>query len=183
MAKMSCHFHSYRIEAENEAFYVEAMYEVLAEYTPQEINIAFNSLVKEGREFAPNAGQIAKRIEDIREKVKGEDLTPAQAWALARKAICNSGYHAEEEFSKLPPKAQAFFGSASALHDLSQGSISEIDTVIQSNFLKAYRETREENRIVNALPDDVRARIPLQAPTSHLERVQNENMNNLPLKD
>lgn len=80
---------------------------------------------------------------DIRNGVyrltKKEDMTDMEAWGLVSAAISRSGYNSQAEFEKLPETARRAVGSARQLYVWSQTSIDSVETVIQSQFLRAYR--------------------------------------------
>lgn len=96
--------------------------------------------------FAPSIGQI---IEKINARDEMEDL---KAWALVRKAIRNGNYGSEEEFANLPQDVQRAVGDKQNISAWANIPTEEIETVIQSQFLRAYRalKTREnEERKLN----------------------------------
>ena len=103
--------------------------------------------------FPPDIGQIKQRIV----KIKYPDmLDEAQAWALVSKAIQRSGYHAGEEFAKLPPIIQKVVGSPSMLHSWSMADRDDLQTVIASNFQRAYRARAADAKEMLALPSELR---------------------------
>jgi hypothetical protein len=61
------------------------------------------------------------------------------AWAHVYKAICDSNYHAEERFAELDPIEQRAVGSPDVLKGWAMADAEDGLTVIQSQFLKAYR--------------------------------------------
>lgn len=58
--------------------------------------------------FAPTPGQL---IALVRELNTPKQLNELEAWSLVEKAIRNSIYNSQEEFSKLPPLVQKAVGS------------------------------------------------------------------------
>jgi len=81
--------------------------------------------------FPPVPGNINEFI--------GEGImTAAEAWDLVTKAIRNAAYHSEEEFAKLPPIVQRAVGGASVLREWAQTDLTSIQTVVASNFKRAY---------------------------------------------
>lgn len=102
--------------------------------------------------FPPDIGQIKQRLV----KLKNPDmLDEAQAWAIVSRAIQRSGYRAGEEFAKLPPIIQKVVGSPSMLHSWSMANCDDLQTVIASNFQRAYRARAAEAAERLALPTDI----------------------------
>lgn len=85
-----------------------------------------------------------------------EALTDGEAWALVSRAISNSGYHSQTEFDSLPEMVRKAVGSARQLYIWSQTDIGSVETVIQSQFLRSYRQAvaREERK--ETISPDVR---------------------------
>ena len=99
-------------------------------------------------------------IADIRQSAL-EIATPdvmgeAEAWALVYKAICNSTYHAREEFDKLPVDCQKAIGSPSILREWAGLATDEVNTVIQSNFMRVYKTTAKKTQEYKQLPESTR---------------------------
>ena len=80
----------------------------------------------------------------------------AEAWAQVYKAIQNSGYHSKEEFDKLHPVVQRVVGRPEVLKAWGMLSVEETQTVIASNFQRAYRGRKFEIAEHLALPSDLR---------------------------
>lgn len=91
-------------------------------------------------------------------------MTEMEAWSQVRKAICNSLYHAEEEFEKFPEAVKRAVGSPSTLKEWAMSDISDVNTVVSSNFMRSYRSARmQENKEsmstdFSKLVQDLRAR-------------------------
>ena len=117
--------------------------------------------------FPPVPGQIKAKLRII--MAHGE-LSDAEAWRMVRKAVRNSGYESQEEFERLPPPIQKLVGSPNQLREWALMDSDTLNSVVASNFLKAYRTQTAREREYNALPPDVRelaARI--AAPEAHWE--------------
>lgn len=97
--------------------------------------------------FPPNIGTIKERMRLL---LAPERDTAAEAWNLVRKAI--SYYHAKRNFEALPELCKLVVGGASQLRDWAVMEISDINTVVQSNFLRAYRAKEKARREYDALP-------------------------------
>lgn len=103
--------------------------------------------------FAPTPGQL---IALVRELNTPKQLNELEAWSLVEKAIRNSIYNSQEEFSKLPPLVQKAVGSPNVLRLwAADGSYSE--QVASSNFMRSYRneakKQEEYGQIVFDLDD------------------------------
>ena len=111
-------------------------------------------IVAGNREFAPNVGQIK---EQMRKLTSPEDTSEAEAWALIRKAISNSGYEAVAEFEKLPPMLQRIVGSPSQLRDWSMIDSETVNSVVMSNVQRAFRSVQQREQEKAKLPPSVQA--------------------------
>lgn len=108
-------------------------------------------IAQDTKGFAPVIGQIKQ----LMLKVKSDDMGEGEAWMLIRKAISNGIYGSCEEFEKLPEILQRVVGSPDQLEQwamLTEG----LDTVVQSNVKRAYRQELEREQFNRALPTDVR---------------------------
>lgn len=112
---------------------------------------AYNATNRTG--FAPSPGQIIGMLQDL---VNRNEDTEAEAWSMVRKAIENSGYHAEEEFSKLPPLVQKAVGSPNELRSWALDPEFN-DSVIRSHFLRIYGQVRERESKMDRLPPTIKA--------------------------
>ena len=102
-------------------------------------------------------------IADIRE-LATEIMTPetpneGAAWSLVFKAISNSSYHAEEEFNKLPKECQKAVGSPRMLREWAMMEIDQVNSVIQSNFMRSYRVECKRSKELEALPEAMREQV------------------------
>ena len=103
--------------------------------------------------FPPDIGQIKQRLV----KLKHPDmLDEAQAWAIASRAIQRSAYHAAEEFEKLPEVIKCVVASPSMLKSWAMADGDDLQTVIASNFQRAYRARASEAAERLALPTDIK---------------------------
>ena len=103
--------------------------------------------------FRPTVGMVRRKMADI---VFGEKLSETEAWLL----IKGSFHEAQEEpetlggarraWEKLPEDLQKLV-SPRQLLDWNGMDSAQIDTVIQSNFMRSYRETRERQYAKQAL--------------------------------
>lgn len=105
--------------------------------------------------FAPSPGQIIGKIRDA-SKNPLNTMTPLEAWSLVYKAICNSGYHAEEEFDKLPELCQKAIGSPDNLKEMAVMDADTVMSVEQSHFIRAYQDMQKRTEEYEKIPEKVR---------------------------
>ena len=95
-------------------------------------------------------------IADIRqgsvELVTPDAMNEGEAWSLVYKAICNANYHAQEEFDKLPKECQKAVGNPAILREWSMMDTGEVNSVIQSNFMRSYKVEVKRSQEYAALP-------------------------------
>lgn len=105
--------------------------------------------------FAPTIADIREQAAELYNQREG-DISENTAWQLVWKAICNSGYHAEEEFEKLPETVKRAVGSASQLR---QWGLFEVnDNTIsywKSDFQRIYRLEQQKELERRKLSPDV----------------------------
>lgn len=106
--------------------------------------------------FAPTIADIREQVAELNNQNE-EELNETAAWSIAWKAICNSGYHAEEEFAKLPPVIQRTVHSPAQLREwaLLENIDGKTITVLQSDFQRAFRMEQQRDRERNKLSPDV----------------------------
>lgn len=103
--------------------------------------------------FPPHIGAIKTMMGRLVEPV---GLDAAQAWSLVRKAVSCSGYRSQEAFDALPESVQRLVGSPSQLHAWSQMDAQTLDSVVASNFQRAFRERTSKELQFALLPEDVK---------------------------
>ena len=130
---------------------VKAWHLVLCEYSFDAIKDAVVSFVKsDAKGFPPKPGQLIAQI--TRNGAKDAEAEAQEAWVLIRKAISNAGTshdwlgdhldpktHAEHRFDELPPMVQRIVGNPQQLTRWGEMDTGQLDTVVQSNFLRAYK--------------------------------------------
>ena len=127
---------------------------IFAEDDPRLVVAAVRSFIEmDEKGFPPVPGQIKAKIRLLTER--GE-TSESEAWNMVRKAVRNSGYESREEFGKLPPLIRKLVGSPNQLREWALMDSETFNSVVSSNFLKAYRIQSAREREYNALPPDVR---------------------------
>ena len=103
--------------------------------------------------FPPVPGQIMAKVRLL---TQPQEMNEAEAWALVKKACSNGIYGAQKEFDMLPPVVQRLVGAPSQLREWAMMEGEEFNSVVASNFQRAYRTAAARERDYNALPPDVR---------------------------
>lgn len=129
-------------------------YDFFREYPKEIVYAAAKSfMATDTKGFMPNVGQINEHIHRMK---KTEDMTPAEAWGIVYKAICNSAYNAVEEFSKLPPECQRAVGDPQQLRDWNMMDEEVVQSVIGSNFQRSFQIRQNRDRDFEKLPSSVK---------------------------
>lgn len=97
--------------------------------------------------FAPSIGQLLNIVANRILADEQTELSEADAWAMAHKAIRNMRADSDDEFYKLPETVQKAIGAASVLRNWGLTPTDEI-SVVESNFKRAYRT------VINRRKDD-----------------------------
>lgn len=146
---------------------------MLEEYTYNQIAGALKSyILADSTGFAPSIGQLIAKVKTIEEPAQ---LNESEAWGLVSKAIRNGYYGAVEEFSKLPPLVQKAVGIPDNLRNWSQTNLESVETVIQSNFLRAYRVEAQRAAEISKMPSDVKTMIENTSHNSYSAQIANKN--------
>lgn len=127
------------------------LYAALLEgYPYQVISAALKAYIMTGNAFAPNPGQLVQMLP------KTDRTEPLEAWGLVRKALQNGIYGSEEEYAKLPDAVQRAVGSPQQLSAWAMAPEDQLETVMQSNFLRTYSAICQRREAEALIPDDVR---------------------------
>lgn len=121
-------------------------YEELKDIPYQLAHLALQKYVCTNK-FSPTIADIREQVAELNNQNE-EELNETAAWSIAWKAICNSGYHAEEEFAKLPPVIQRTVHSPAQLREwaLLENIDGKTITVLQSDFQRAFRVEQQRER-------------------------------------
>ena len=116
--------------------------EVFNGFDDSTIKQAVNAYVlSDTKGFAPAVGQVM-------EYVKKPGMSEIEAWGYVRRALRNSSYGAEEEFSKLPESVKQVVRSPAQLKEWALLDESEVQTVIASNFMRSFRATENKKPVM-----------------------------------
>lgn len=123
--------------------------------------------------FPPVVGQIKSKIQSLSRK---SIVTEFEAWEKVKNAVRNSLYNSGEEYAKPPENIQKLIGGSSTLREWAMPDISELDTVVRSNFMRSYRAGVEYEKEYLAMPKSVREFIEEISESINSEKKQKESM-------
>ncbi len=132
-------------------------YALLQDLTYEQANLAVQKYMITEK-FPPTIADIRQKANEIVQP-DVEILTELEAWSLVRKALSNSGYHAEEEFAKLPEACRIAVGSPANLREWAMMDTDEVETVEQSHFIRNYRTAQKRMKEEAMIPANVRTLI------------------------
>lgn len=98
--------------------------------------------------FPPTAGQLKKIILNMKPE---KEICANEAYNLVYKAICNSTYHAEEEWNKLPDEIKSIV-SPERLKSLATASSEASLVTFEASFKRDYDKAVKEKHEFQALP-------------------------------
>ena len=131
---------------------INVWYVALKDYDFELIKMAVNSIIITNK-FPPTIADIVEKVNLI---TKPNQLTENEAWDMVYKAICNSAYNSAQEFKKLPSSVKRAVGSHEMLKSWSQLPTDEVQTVIQSNFMRSYKSASKQEKEHEMLPENVK---------------------------
>ena len=120
------------------------------------IRAAVWSYMNAKNDFAPKIGDIREIANRL---VGGDELTEGSAWNMVAKAIKNGIYGSAEEFAKLPKEVQRIVGSPNQLRDWAEMETDTVNSVVASNFQRAFRRYQESRNNYEAIPMPIRLRL------------------------
>lgn len=135
---------------------VNVWFEMLGDIPYEQVSTAIKAYIQTDKSgFAPSIGDIRDKVQSIFSDT--QELNETSAWSMVWKAICNSGYHAEEEFAKLPPVIQKAVHSPAQLREwaLLENIDGKTITVLQSDFQRTFRAELQRERERGKLSTDV----------------------------
>ena len=133
--------------ADKDAFNV--WYELLKDIPYDLCQAAIHKYITTNK-FPPTIADIRQLVTEI---VTPETMNEGKAWSLVYKAICNSAYNSQAEFDKLPKECKKAVGNAAILREWASLDMSEVNTVIQSNFMRSYKVEVKKSREYDQLPE------------------------------
>lgn len=103
--------------------------------------------------YPPHIGAIKEKMRVLTKK---DMPTPLEAWNDIWDSLKKKNWRYEEVFNGLPPIVRSIVGSSNTLRRWGSLPSDTTETVISSNFQKAYRDRVREKQEYDALPQDIR---------------------------
>lgn len=117
------------------------------------VGAAVKAIICDGTvKYAPTIGEVKDKIALL---TQPREMDEAEAWALVAKAIRNGAYDAQREFEALPDNVRRIVGSHNQLHDWALMDSDTVQSVVASNFQRAYRTRAKADKQYAALPQSV----------------------------
>lgn len=130
---------------------------MFAEESYEEVNAAITSLIATRTAgYSPTIGEVKEQIRKVHHH---SDIDETSAWVLVSRATRNSSYHSLEEYAKLPPEVQRAVGSPEQLRQWAMMDAETVESVISSNFKKAFRTQAQRQADTEKLPPQIREMI------------------------
>lgn len=127
---------------------------MFTEESYEEVNAAIGALIATRTVgFSPTIGEVKEQLRKLHHH---SDIDENAAWVLVSRACRNSSYHSVEEFNKLPPEVQRTVGSPEQLKQWAGMDADVVESVVASNFKKAFRVQAERAAEISKLPPQIR---------------------------
>ena len=127
---------------------------MFAEETYEEVNAAIGALIATRTVgYSPTVGEVKEQLRKLHHHA---DIDENTAWVLVSRACRNGSYHSIEEFNKLPPDVQRTVGSPEQLKQWAGMDADVVESVVASNFKKAFRVQAERAAEISKLPPQIR---------------------------
>lgn len=143
-----------RLSDEDSHMYLSLWAESFKDTPTELVAMAVKHIINsDTREFAPNIAQVNEAIYKLTHR---EEMSEAEAINLIKKACANSGYHAQEEFDKLPATLKRLVGSPNNLYEWAMMDVNEFNTVIASNLSRSFKAIAKSEKEVAMLPNEIK---------------------------
>ena len=137
-------------KVENPTETIQAWHWVLEEYSAEEVMAALQIFIKtRNSAFAPSPSEL---VDCMHAPKQHAQLSESEAWAMVKRAIQDGNYHSEERFEALPPIVQRAVGNANMIQQWAATDSEEVNTVVMSNFQRAYRALLSKEEFTERVP-------------------------------
>ena len=126
--------------------------------------------------FPPTIAEIKQMMCKLAE-TKEDKRTEVEAWGQVFRAIKCSSYHAEECFEKFDNTLKKLVGSPNQLREWSRMEVDHLNTVVQSHFVRSYRNLSQQNKEYKLLPSDARKALGDYEPLKLPEKAEKKEAN------
>ena len=158
---------------------------MLSDYTYEQISLALKAyILADTNGFAPSIGQLVDRVNTFSQP---QELNELKAWSLVYKAIRNSSYNSEYEFSILPEIVRKAVGTPNQLRTWANDENFN-EQVVSSHFIRCYRSEVAKDKDFCKMPVNIQSLISNNSSNQINNRIQEhgkcmdlakENENNL----
>lgn len=129
---------------------------MLSDYTYEQVSLALKAyILADTNGFAPSIGQLVDRVNSFSHP---QELNELEAWSLVYKAIRNSGYNSEYEFSLLPDMVRKAIGTPNQLRVWAMDENFN-EQVVGSHFIRCYRSEVAKDRDFRKMPANIQSLI------------------------
>lgn len=129
---------------------------MLSDYTYEQISVALKAyILSDTNGFAPGIGQLVDRVNTFSQP---QELNELEAWSLVYKAIRNSGYNSEYEFSILPEVVRKAVGTPNQLRMWAMDENFN-EQVVSSHFIRCYRSEIAKDKDFRKMPANIQSLI------------------------
>ena len=129
---------------------------MLSDYTYEQISLALKAyILTDTNGFAPSIGQLVDRVNTFSQP---QELNELEAWSLVYKAIRNSAYNSEYEFSMLPEVVRKAVGTPNQLRTWAMDENFN-EQVVSSHFIRCYRSEVAKDRDFRKMPANIQSLI------------------------
>lgn len=154
---------------------VDTWHRFLGDYAYDQVDAAVGTYIRSDTSgFAPDIGKVIEKLQTL---FMENSLNEMAAWGMVLRAIRNSGYHAEEEFSRLPVTVQKAVVSPGQLREWALAE--DVDgtwmNVTQSNFMRTYRAVAAREKEMRKLSPEILKLV--AGVEERLEVAENESKN------
>lgn len=126
---------------------------MLEEFTAKDVKNALQVYVRTSNTgFPPSVSQLIGALYMPKEQA---ELSDGEAWALVKTAIRDGNYHSEERYAELPESVQRAVGGAKMIREWAMCDSNEVNTVIMSNFQRAYRSVVSRKEFQEKIPEQL----------------------------
>ena len=129
---------------------------MLSDYTYEQVSVALKAyILADTNGFAPSIGQLVDRVNTFSQQ---QELNELEAWSLVYKAIRNSGYNSEYEFSLLPDVIRKAVGTPNQLRMWAMDENFN-EQVVSSHFIRCYKSEVARDRDFRKMPANIQSLI------------------------
>ena len=142
---------------------------MLSDYTYEQISLALKAyILADTNGFAPSIGQLVDRVNTFSQP---QELNELEAWSIVYKAIRNSGYNSEYEFSILPGLVRKAVGTPNQLRTWAMDENFN-EQVVSSHFIRCYRSEVAKDRDFRKMPENIQSLISNNSNNQINKRIQ-----------